>query len=1157
MALQFIFGKSGSGKSHRMYEDLIRESMISQRRNDNCNYIVIVPEQSSLQTQQALIQLHPSHSLLNIDVISFTRLAEKVFDELNMSNPPILDDTGKSMVLRKVAIGKRKKLTVFKSNLTKVGFIGELKSVVSEFYQYEISKEQLDELIEETSKEPLLRQKLMDLSIVYDSFREELAGLYITAEEILEVLCTVVPKSELIKNTVFAFDGFTGFTPIQYSLLELLLVYSRDVRVVLSIDPKEDIYGEVKEHELFFMTKHTVKKLSDLAFNRRVAKKIDIIIKDEVPYRCLDNEALYMMEKYIGRFPYVPYEKDTDSIMISQHKNPEAEVGFVLREIVQLVRNENYRYKDIAIITGDLDTYAPLIEYQFNRAKLPFFLDKKKNLLSNPLVELIRATLEVIEKNFSYESVLRYLRCGLIPIEDYKVDVIENYVIALGIRGYKKWTENWERTYRRFDKERLEDLNEIRKEVIAPLTHLRNVLRSENVKVKDMVSGLYEFLVELKVESQLEEFRQEFEEKNEFLLEREYASALKKVFELFVQLVDLLGEESMSIPIFSDILDSGFEEIKVGFVPPTIDRLVIGDIERTRLSDIKALFFLGVNDGIIPKAGENTGILSDMDREILKKYKVELAPTTKQDGFTQRFYLYLMMTKPEERLYLSYSRSDREGKAIRASYLIGMVKKMFPKVREFIIDEQNKAIEDITNPQSSYDILISGLNDYMKQKESKEWRALYKWYYSQEEYRPYVLKLVEASFYEYKQNRLGREVAMEIYGNNPVNSVTRLERFAACAYAHFLAYGLELEPRQEYRLAAMDFGNIYHNSLEKFFGFMQKTGLTWDKMSVENRMQLVSESVREVTADYGNTILQSSARNRYLSKKLEKITDKTVWALGEQLKLGEFEPADSEVMFTQRDNLESMNLKLDDNMTMALQGRIDRVDLSVQDDSVLVKVIDYKSGSTSFDLTKIYHGLQLQLLIYLGAALEIEKKQFPDKEVVPAGIYYYNIKDPLVEQETKKDENNVEKQILGELRMNGLTNSNPDIIQKLDKSDGKQSQVIKKLETDENYVPTKRSMVASTDQINSLCKYAAEKAKNLGKGLVEGDISVNPYDYDKHTPCEYCEYKSVCGFDKGIDGYKYRRLKNLKPETVWEKIDKINEAKEEEPFWNGQLSSKK
>ena len=1152
MSIQLLLGGSGSGKTHRLYTDLIKDSM----ENPDTKYFAIVPEQFTMQTQKEIVTLHPNHGVMNIDIVSFQRLAYRVFEELAIVNPDVLDDMGKSMILRKVTGGKQKELPLYQSHLNQNGFIGQLKSMLSELYQYGITPDMLEAKIPETTS-PMLRQKLEDISVIYKAFQEYIRDRYITTEEILDVLCRHLPESKLIRDSVITLDGYTGFTPVQYRLLDLFLRYSRRVVVTVTVDPAVPERGKRGVQDLFYMSCEMIDKLNALARQNHVKREPDIVLDEHpaVRYRRgakrraeqevrVEQEALTVypssfaldfLEQNLYRYSGRVYSGKAEEIRLVQAVNPAEEISCVVREIGKMLR-EGYRYRDMAVITGDIGSFAGELIHLFDASEIPYFLDDKKSILKNPMVELVRAALETIQKDFSYETMFRYLRTGLVvkPEEERKLDRLENYVIAMGIRGHKRWNTPWEGWFRGGRDLNLEELNQLREEIMAPLTAFIEAFREEGRTVRTMSEAAVRLLEALSVEEKMLARESAFQEQGEFGLSKEYGQVYGLVVDLMDRLARLLGEEKVSRREYAEILDAGFSEIKVGLIPAAVDRIVVGDITRTRLDHIKILFFIGVNDGIVPQKKENSSLFTDKEREFLGSHHIELAPTVRVESFRQRFYLYLALTKPEERLYLSYSAMDASGKSLRPSILLGELKKLFPQLTAVAASDEAAGIP--FSIREARGRLTRGLRNYGISREDSEFLELFRHFMMNEEQRESVEKLVDAAFYAYEERGIGKMAAKALYGTVLGGSVTRLEQYASCAYAHFLNYGLELAERQQYELAAMDIGNLFHDSIDLCFKRMKEQGGDWKTIGEEERKALVHGVVTEVTEEYGNTILKSSARNAWLARKVEKITDRTIWALAEQLKKGDFTPVGFEVSFSAADNLKAMKIPLSEAEALHLKGRIDRMDLCEDEEHIYVKIIDYKSGGTSFDLTALYYGLQLQLVVYMDAALEMEERRNPDKTVIPAGIFYYNINDPVIEREGDMSPEAIDRRILKELRMNGLVNSELEVISHLDHEIETESDVIP-VAMKNGLIQEAKSSVAGGNRFSALKRYVNEKLKTEGREILDGVVAVNPYKQGNKTACDYCPYHAVCGFDLKTSGFGFRKFKPLKSEEIWPVIE--------------------
>jgi ATP-dependent helicase/nuclease subunit B len=679
---------------------------------------------------------------------------------------------------------------------------------------------------------------------------------------------------------------------------------------------------------------------------------------------------------------------------------------------------------------------------------------------------------------------------------------------------------------------------ELREMVMEPLLPFLGKIKSKKTTAREKTEALYELIVSLDIQRQLAVCEKQFEEKNELAAAKEYSQIYAIVMELLEKVVDLLGNEAMSLREYTEILEAGFEEAKVGIIPPTADRVTVGDIERTRLKDIKALIFLGLNDGWVPKGGGKGGILSEPDRDALEGCGVELAPGARENGYIQRFYLYQNLTKPKEKLLLSYSKAKPDGGAMRPSYLINTIRGMYKHIQVVDEDLHNEPKERIATPENGIPYLIRGLKDVRDGELKNDWAELFDWYLKKDGYKDRVKHLVEATFLTKQEGGLGSAVAKALYGSVLENSVSRLEKFAACSYAHFLLYGLKLKEREEYTFQPVDMGNVFHKGVELFSEKVANSEYTWFDLPKELQEEWSDQCVEEALDLSGGQVLLSSARNSYVIRRIKRIMRRTIWALCKQVQAGSFQPANYEVSFSVAEDLESLNIALSEKEKMRLRGRIDRIDTMEKEDAVYVKVIDYKSGSKEFDLVALYYGLQLQLVVYMNAAMELEKKVYPDKEIIPAGIFYYRMNDPMLDRELGESQEYINQEILKKLKLSGLVNEEKEVIDGMDKEMGegkKASDVIPVSYTSKGF--SKYSSVADREQFAQLSDFVNEKMKAIGKRILEGETEASPYQRKGQTACDYCDYREICGFDTKIPGTSYRRLREYDTEKIWKKIE--------------------
>lgn len=1167
MGLQFIIGGSGTGKTTYIFNKMIEESMNDKSRK----YMAVVPEQFTMETQKTIVNLSPVRGTMDIDILSFDRLAKRIFDEAGLSSIKVLDDTGKCLIIRKIIEENKSKLSVFGSKVKMAGFIDEMKSMISELYQYGIGEKQLDEMLKISEKKPLLYAKIKDIMLIMTELKSYLENKFIMNEELLQRVCELIPESKLIRNSYIVFDEYTGFTPVQYKVIGYLLKYAGQVSIALTIrDGDKTDFSKVNcATDIFGITIKTLNKLKKIAEEQQAELHNDIILKDS--FRWKDKKEFQYLEKNIFKFGSKPFVMSSGNIKIHICGNADNEAEYVAHTIKNLVRSEKIRYKDIAVITADIDTYHRSITENFSKHDIPCFIDNKRSIIANPIVESIRAVLEMINENYSYETVFRYLKCGMSSLEREETDRLENYVIRWGIRGHKRYANEF--------KTEDEKINQAREKLINDTQELYEAFKnSRGITVREAMTAIYNMVMKLNMDTKLEAMQKYFENEKNLSMAKEYTQVYEKVMELFDKIVFLIGDEVINVKELTAILDSGFEDIKVGIVPPTLDRVVVGDTQRTRLNNIKVLFFIGVNDGLIPKTDQRGGILTQAERSFLAEGKIELAPTARENAFIQKYYLYLILTKMSDKLYLSFKKINGDGSSARQSYLINSFMKMFKGIK--VTDEENVSsnsaignsvtnnfvMDRITNIGTAKEYVSESVYDYIADTMSSEDKIIFNEVYTacvreNVDFRD----VINATVFENNPSNIDTAIARVLYGENLLNSVSRLEKFAACAYEHFISYGLALQPRREYEVNSTDIGNIYHKAIELFFRKISGRNISWNKIDDELRDILINESVNEAVELCGNDVFSDNARNAFTINRIKKMTKKTAWILQEQIIAGSFVPKDFEIRFSSDYGLDELKYIFEDGGQMGLKGIIDRVDYYNDGDDIYIKIVDYKSGKKKLEINDVYNGLQLQLVLYMEAAIELIKKRYPDKNIIPAGLFYYSIDNPTINDEDinlekellsteTSDADEVKRQRAAELvlkyqRPDGLINGEDKIVTAMDNSlednerSGRESIVAPISYNSKGGLKAGSRLITDKDML-SLIKYVHDKVGELGKEILNGNIELNPYIKAnsrgniqvRETPCTYCEYKTICGFDKRISGCNYRTLYKEKDDEVWKKI---------------------
>lgn len=1167
MGLQFILGNAGGGKTWYIEHQAAAMASKDMKRQ----IFVVVPEQFTMQTQRNLVALSERHGLWNIEVQSFPRLAFRVFGETGAGMAPVIDDLGKTMILKKVLMGLQDQLTYFGRNIHKKGYVAEIKSFLSELMQYDIASDGLEQMKESAKSHPVLRQKLQDVEVAYAAFLDYLQDNYITSEEILTVFADVAERSNILKDSILYLDGFTGFTPVQYKLLRKLLRVCGQVNVTVTLDKREQVWKMDKKYKLFYLSQKTIYHLTEIAREEHcdIAEPIWTgTIKEET--RFADNIELGYLERNLFRYPVRPYKEEVQNITVHCLRQPEDEVHFMIEEIMALREQESFRYRDVAIVTGNMDIYGTLIKGEMERKGMPCFIDQKKSILANPVVDTISSMLDVLRKDFDYESMIKLLKSGFIQrtgcttngIKEWEnaVQLLDNFLLASGVRGHKNWEKEWDTGYvfRRkaedIATEASETINWLRQETWDRLSDFYGRIARGKHRVREYAETICDFMEREQIYLQIQKRIERFREEGNFEAVKEYEQIYDVIIEVLDRLVALLGDEEMPLAEFIEILNTGFDEARIGLIPPRVDQIMVGDLSRTRLYGIKYLFLLGVNDGNIPMTGDGGGILSDAEREFLAGESYALAPTAREKIYTEQFYLYLCLTKPSQRLYLTYSATANDGTALQQAYLIDRVQNIFPKLQIQNVAESRGRLRDILRDDYGRGYLIRGLR--MGWQDNAAWNELYRQYRLQEQelacapkdgqkkmlnHRGELDRLIDAALYIAPESKISKEAATALYHEVITGSVSQFEKFSACPFAYYMQYGLQLEERMEHEVQFFDIGNIVHEALERYTKTLLDRHIGWADVDEEQHI-LANQCLNHTVEEYKNGLLYDTERDASLVERLRRIMLRTVWAITEQMKLGKFDTVDSEVSFRM------------DKEKQTYIGRVDRIDTMETGENIYVKIVDYKTGKKDLSLSDLYYGLQLQLMVYLRAAVDKQTRR-SKKMVIPAGVLYYHIEDPFVTSRLDFEEKRT--YLLNELLMRGLVNEEDPVLPSLDATlageEGTLAASAKSLVvpvgTKKDGMLKKNAATITTENFKELIDFTERKLQEIGVQIGAGETRVHPYqkaDSMKSCACDYCNYHGICGFDAKLAGNSYRKIWPKTNDDVFSEIRRESDVPSED-----------
>ena len=1161
MGFSFCFGPSGSGKSRVMRKMIIDRAAgsLSTPGKDKTHYIVIVPEQYTMQTQKDLVEEHPSHVLMNIDVLSFGRLAYRVFQETGEEGRTVLDDIGKSLLLRRVVSECGEELTVLQKGLHSAGMIDEIKSILSEFLQYGVGEKEIDRMASFAGKhgQLALQARLLDMGKLFSGFKKAQEDRYVTTEETLDVLARLIPVSDQLRGSVVLFDGFTGFTPVQYRVVRALIRTASDVffSFTVSSDGGPDITRTAEggpagnEEDLFYLSRKTVRDIVRMGEEEGFKKNPDIYLQGRIPARFHSNPVLAHLEASLFRYPEKAFsdirrsgegalqksclavsEKGTGSALrLFAASTPQEEVRRIFSSIREMIAATGCAYRDFAIVTADLETYGDLFEREAVRSRIPVYIDRTSPAFNNILTEGIRSVLQISSENFSYPSVFRYLRSGISRIRDEEVDRLENYCLANGIRGRKKWGTPFDASC---EETRLRFLREI-----SPVTGEAGLEGRRPVRTAaDRTMELYRFLVNCGAQEHMESIAARFEKEGDSVRSIQYRQIYRAVIDLLDKIHDLTGRERISARDYLELVETGLSQISLGTIPQRVDRILVGDIERTRLTQVRHLFFAGVNDGNIPRSVSKGGILSDMDREFLASLGAVLSPAPRQQMFIQRLYLYLNMTKPSETLTVSFARVSQDQKSMRPSYLVHMLRNLFPDLK-IEIPEQRPVEEQIRDKEAGRSILADLLRRFVEgsigesEESARDFRLAYGFYTSPEvtadpEMKAYVRMLKKAALCRYRPEFLPPETAHAVYGDRITGGISRMETGAKCLLYHHLKYGLHLHERELYEFAPVDTGTVLHDSLQRFHSLLAAEGLSWNDFTTETAERLVSQALDEEAAVYRNLLMYKSARDESRLARLKRRLLRTVDTVQFQISKGDLVPVAAELQFGgEHARIPALTYDLQNGLKLILQGRIDRVDMFNGDGRRFLRVMDYKSGKRNLDQDQIRRGLQLQLIMYMEALMHspfpMEAPGQAPASTVPSALLYYSMKEPVLDlsPDSIPDPENQKMQIRQQLKPTGLVYEDEESISHLDRSFADSSMVIPVIRKKNGGYRSSTSLI-TPEQYTLLASDAVKALCSTAQRILDGEITAAPAVIDaRSTACDYCPYRDACGFDLRIPGY--------------------------------------
>lgn len=1180
MSIRYILGRAGSGKTERCLDEI--RNMLRQEP-EGPPLVLLVPEQATFQAEHALVCTPGLGGTIRAQVLSFRRLAHRMMQEAGGIARVHIDDSGKKMLLYDLLHKYGDELRQFQASSEQAGFIDNLNRMYGEFRRYCITPDRLEQFVRkaEQTGEPggafgLPTDKLHDLLFVYKRFEEQLSKHYIDSEHLLTKLAELLPESSYIREARVWIDGFFGFTPQELVVIGELMRCCKQVTVSLGAERDYESADTPDELDLFHPTARTLIKLKTIAEERQAAQEPSILLEGR-PHRFRLSPMLAHLERTfeyrIGK-PYTgEHSANGREIVLAAAVNRRAEAEGATREIVRLVRDEGCRWRDVAVMVRNLESYGDLLAATFADYGIPYFLDQKRSVLHHPAVELIRSALEVVASRWRNDAVFRCVKTELLfPFgQDDGADDrsrlrdamcrLENYVLAAGIQG-SRWTEsrNWtyaigsmlddiqEETASGPGEKVFTELNMHRRMIVKPLSALEDGLK-QAATARGMAEALYRFLELTNVPARLEQWSRDCIAAGAPEKAREHSQVWGSVVGLLDQIVEMLGDETVTIERFAALIDAGLETVRLGLVPPSLDQVLIGTMDRTRSGAVRHCFVLGANDGIMPAKPEENGVLSEPERERLIEAGLELADGSRRKLLDEPFLIYTALTTPADSLWVSYPLADEEGKSLLPSEIVRRLKTMFPTVRERLLmtdpprtsdfDLAADPYEYAANPDKALSHLAVQLRQWIRGTAVDEsWWDVYNWLCVRPEWKTKLRQTLRSLLYTNREAPLPQSVSRELYGELLRASVSRMERFVSCPFSQFASHGLRLSERHIYRLDAPDIGQLFHAALSRIALELQKEGESWGSLTSEQCFERAAKAVDELAPRLQGEILLSSKRYGYIARKLKQIVGRASVMLGVHARRGLFVPIGLEVGFGPDQPLPALEFELDNGCRMEIVGRIDRVDRADSDKGVLLRVIDYKSSDTSLRLADVFYGMSLQMLTYLDVVITYAERWLGTPSL-PAGVLYFHVHNPMLMRKNAITPEEAEAQLLKRFKMKGLVLEDEETVRLMDQSflerNGHSELIPVALKADGTFY--KNSSVVSENQWSHLRGYVRNTITRIGQNITDGHVDIRPFRMGTKLACAYCPYKPVCQFEPLFEGNEYNKLQRIEKETVWEAIE--------------------
>ena len=1075
--------------------------------------LLLVPDQFSLQAERDAFFYLEKESLMDLRVVDFSTLGHKVVREVGGSKPQLIDKYGSQMLLTKVLGELDSELGVYRGFSWKSSFIDRMYGVISDMKRYGVGPDELSEVIQKLDGNSYLKYKLTDINKIYAAYQQLIEDKYLDAEDYILFYGDKIMNAPMVTESEIWLYGFDTFTPKNLLIIERLIKASGNVNIVMTYE---------EDNEIFDLTKHVMEKLIKTAedINEEVSvNKIEGVERKTV-WGCLD---------------------DTVPVTMAATSNIYTEAERAAAYILELVREHDYRFGDIVVVCNDMDGRGSVLARTFNRWGIPVFMDKKRTVMHHPAVGCLLAIMEIASKGYRTESVMKMIKSGLMGFSHDESDLLENYVTAFKIRG-TMWDSDFTKTGNKYSEEQMETLNDLRTTIVDTIQKARDSIGRYNTAA-DKTKGLYSFLDrDFKMAQRIEKLIERQEEAGFTEGAAQTAQSWNVICSILDQIVEILGEEKVSNEELLKLMTIGMERVEIGLVPVSSDRVIMGTLQRTRLSRVKALLVVGANAGVLPMETSDEGLISDREKAALEELEVELSKRDMISRKEENLAIYRTLHLPQEQLYISCSGAGEDGQPQRPSEVFEKAKTFLEETVELQVkgdlEDSSKVFDMLTCREGTLGYMTDAVRKYSDGADmDDEWLKVIKWY---EENHPEELeKVKEGMLFDNTAFTIGDSLSDALYRGDKRRlevSASRLEKYSSCPFAHFVMYGLRAEDPHIYEMGAREIGDIYHYCLMKLSKrLMPEIGSNmavndpespWMTISEQQCRQQVMDIISNDMEGFREGLMDSGKAENYRTLRIIDICSDAAWSMIKQVRKGRVKAMLFEQPFGSGKALPPVKVEAGDKEVL-IRGTIDRLDMLDED---AVRVVDYKTGKDTVDVEYIREGYKLQLMVYLKAA--VEGMQSPE----PAGVFYFKIDDLNTDADKKAvagGREDVEHRLDEAYKLVGIVLDDERLIGAMDKDMTEEGTgvstvlPIKSAGKDKGLKSSAGSCLLGNEEFNELMEQVDIQVKRICSEICSGEIKIKPKKERKlslgehKTACKYCGYKSICMFDTSFEGCRY------------------------------------